>query len=287
MDDSDNEEFQPAKKNRRGQKKTPPNQQKIDAMLSKKVPAAKKIPKNVPTKKELPKVDPLDFFSSTKMTPKKKVTPKKATPVKVKSPEVVEMIDSDEEPAIKKSRGTPKKSTTPKQDVSVKKLRTPKKVTPKKEPTPKKETPPKISKKQTVEEKPAAKKMSKKNPVVVAPPPRPKIRHPTPPKALPALPPPKRAELPWVDKYKPASLKDLVGQGTPASPTNKLLKWLQEWFKNNRGVGALIKKKKPGMFEAQKDGTAFKAVLLSGPPGNVLIIVSLINNLSFRYWQDY
>ncbi|MCP9260822.1 Replication factor C subunit 1 [Dirofilaria immitis] len=55
------------------------------------------------------------------------------------------------------------------------------------------------------------------------------------------------AYLPWVDKYKPNSIKYLVGQNGEKSPMNKLLARPPPWL-------------------AQSDGTAFKAVMLSGPP---------------------
>ena len=70
--------------------------------------------------------------------------------------------------------------------------------------------------------------------------------------------------MPWVDKYKPLEVKQLVGQQTPAAPMNKLLSWLKDWAKHNLGEGALEKKAKPSPFEAQRDGKAFKAALLSG-----------------------
>jgi replication factor C subunit 1 len=269
IDESDTEEEDAKPVKRKSRRRTPPNQQKLDAMLSKKVPANKQLPKAVPPKKKTNvAVDPLDFFNNTavsaatkpKQAPRKPPTPAKTTP------EIVEMTDSEEEkPAAKKAKVTPRRSDTPKKAETPKKVETQKKNEISKKPeTTKKQSEP--SKKQApLNEKPP-KKESKKNAVkeVFNPP---TYKHPTPKKALPALPPSKRAELPWVDKYKPASLKDMVGQATPASPTNKMLKWLKEWAKNNLGVGGMIKKAKPSPFEAQKDGTAFKAALLSGPPG--------------------
>ena len=42
-----------------------------------------------------------------------------------------------------------------------------------------------------------------------------------------------RAEnLLWVDKYKPASLKTIIGQQGDQSCANKLLRWLQNWHKS-------------------------------------------------------
>uniref|UniRef100_A0AC34FHK5 Replication factor C subunit 1 n=1 Tax=Panagrolaimus sp. ES5 TaxID=591445 RepID=A0AC34FHK5_9BILA len=286
IDESDTteEEIKPVKKERKGRRRTPPNQQKLDAMLSKKVPANKKLPKDLPPKKEAVKVDPMDFFNNSTAAPPKPRQRARKPPTPVKTPEIILMTDSeDEKPAAKKSKVTPptntnKKAETPKKIETSKKNDVLKKrnshetskkknETPKKDETSKK---PEASSKKPAPVKPTEKlpkKESKKNGAKEVFVPLPTYDHPTPPKALPALPPPKRAELPWVDKYKPASLKEMVGQGTPASPTNKLLKWLKEWAKNNLGVGGMIKKVKPSPFEAQRDGTAFKAALLSGPPG--------------------
>lgn len=36
----------------------------------------------------------------------------------------------------------------------------------------------------------------------------------------------------WVDKYKPASLKTIIGQQGDQSCANKLLRWLQNWHKS-------------------------------------------------------
>ena len=58
------------------------------------------------------------------------------------------------------------------------------------------------------------------------PPKRPKIslvdESPEQPKRQPAA-------LPWVEKYKPVNMKQLVGQQTDKSPANKLLDWLKNW----------------------------------------------------------
>lgn len=40
------------------------------------------------------------------------------------------------------------------------------------------------------------------------------------------------AGLLWVDKYKPASLKAVIGQQGDQSCANKLLRWLQNWHKS-------------------------------------------------------
>ncbi|CAL1278243.1 unnamed protein product [Larinioides sclopetarius] len=67
----------------------------------------------------------------------------------------------------------------------------------------------------------------------------------------------------WVDKYKPTSLKQIIGQQGDKSNAKKLLNWLINWCKNRR----LNKKPIPGRFNSSDDGSGFKAALLSGPPG--------------------
>ncbi|VDP13903.1 unnamed protein product [Heligmosomoides polygyrus] len=73
--------------------------------------------------------------------------------------------------------------------------------------------------------------------------------------------------VPWVDKYKPRTPAQLVGQHGEKSPMNKLLGWLKDWARNNLGEGGKVKKPKPPPFLAQSDGAPFKAILLSGSPG--------------------
>ena len=41
----------------------------------------------------------------------------------------------------------------------------------------------------------------------------------------------------WVDKYKPTSLKQIIGQQGEKSCANKLLRWLRNW-EQNRTTGA-------------------------------------------------
>lgn len=48
----------------------------------------------------------------------------------------------------------------------------------------------------------------------------------------------------WVDKYKPTSLKNVIGQQGDRSNAKKLMIWLSSWSKNNATGGA--KKPKPG-----------------------------------------
>ncbi|KAK7929443.1 hypothetical protein WMY93_005838 [Mugilogobius chulae] len=76
------------------------------------------------------------------------------------------------------------------------------------------------------------------------------------------------ASLLWVDKYKPRSLKTVIGQQGDQSCANKLMRWLKNWHKNNTGGSSKPTVAKFGKFGGGKeDGSAFKAALLSGPPG--------------------
>uniref|UniRef100_A0A8C2FZY0 Replication factor C subunit 1 n=1 Tax=Cyprinus carpio TaxID=7962 RepID=A0A8C2FZY0_CYPCA len=67
------------------------------------------------------------------------------------------------------------------------------------------------------------------------------------------------SSLLWVDKYRPRSLKNLIGQQGDQSCANKLLRWLQNWHKHHSA--------KFGKVGSKDDGSGFKAALLSGPPG--------------------
>lgn len=76
------------------------------------------------------------------------------------------------------------------------------------------------------------------------------------------------ASLLWVDKYRPRSLKTVIGQQGDQSCANKLLRWLQNWHKNHSGGSSKPAAPKFGKFGGGKDdGSGFKAALLSGPPG--------------------
>uniref|UniRef100_A0A7N6B490 Replication factor C subunit 1 n=1 Tax=Anabas testudineus TaxID=64144 RepID=A0A7N6B490_ANATE len=70
------------------------------------------------------------------------------------------------------------------------------------------------------------------------------------------------SSLLWVDKYRPRSLKTVIGQQGDHSCANKLLQWLRNWHKNHSGGAS-----KFGKFGGKDDGSGFKAALLSGPPG--------------------
>ncbi|XP_053693430.1 replication factor C subunit 1 [Sabethes cyaneus] len=66
----------------------------------------------------------------------------------------------------------------------------------------------------------------------------------------------------WVDKYKPTSVKQIIGQSGAASNVQKLITWLSKWH-SNRGK----KLARPSLWAKNDDGGFFKAALLSGPPG--------------------
>ncbi|XP_075211056.1 germ line transcription factor 1 [Lycorma delicatula] len=68
----------------------------------------------------------------------------------------------------------------------------------------------------------------------------------------------------WVDKYKPTSIKQLIGQQGDRSNVKKLLNWLQNWKKNH---SVKTKLHRPSPWAKDDDGSFFKAALLSGPPG--------------------
>ncbi|XP_014813288.1 PREDICTED: replication factor C subunit 1 isoform X2 [Calidris pugnax] len=72
-----------------------------------------------------------------------------------------------------------------------------------------------------------------------------------------------KERLLWVDKYKPSSLKAIIGQQGEQSCANKLLRWLRNWQKNSSEDGQAKTNKTGG----KDDGAGFKAALLSGPPG--------------------
>ncbi|XP_063166845.1 replication factor C subunit 1 [Candoia aspera] len=67
----------------------------------------------------------------------------------------------------------------------------------------------------------------------------------------------------WVDKYKPTSLKSIIGQQGDHSCANTLLRWLKNWHKTSLED----KQVKSSKFGNKYDGASPKAALLSGPPG--------------------
>ncbi|KAL7981688.1 hypothetical protein Chor_010883 [Crotalus horridus] len=67
----------------------------------------------------------------------------------------------------------------------------------------------------------------------------------------------------WVDKYKPTSIKTIIGQQSEQSCAHKLLRWLKNWQKNSSEDQQV----KSGKFGRKDDGAQSKAALLSGGPG--------------------
>lgn len=68
-----------------------------------------------------------------------------------------------------------------------------------------------------------------------------------------------------VDKYKPTSLSQIVGQQTDKSPMKKLIYYLTNWH-TWHSTPSTGKRKRPTNVVAS-DPSKFKAVLLIGPPG--------------------
>ncbi|XP_076625612.1 germ line transcription factor 1 [Colletes latitarsis] len=67
-----------------------------------------------------------------------------------------------------------------------------------------------------------------------------------------------------VEKYRPKTMKQILGQQGDKSNAKKLHKWLTNWHKNQSGQ---VKHAKPSPWAKNDDGAFFKAALLSGPPG--------------------
>ncbi|XP_076241246.1 germ line transcription factor 1 [Calliopsis andreniformis] len=67
-----------------------------------------------------------------------------------------------------------------------------------------------------------------------------------------------------VEKYRPKTMKQILGQQGDKSNAKKLYTWLMNWHKNQKGP---VKPAKPSPWAKNDDGAFFKAALLSGPPG--------------------
>ena len=67
-----------------------------------------------------------------------------------------------------------------------------------------------------------------------------------------------------IEKYRPASSTDIIGQQVEKSARNQLTKWLKNWHEKQRkmGSGKLISKN-----SGKDHGEGFKCALISGPPG--------------------
>lgn len=68
-----------------------------------------------------------------------------------------------------------------------------------------------------------------------------------------------------VEKYRPKTMKQIIGQQTDKSCAKKFYSWLNNWHKNQNNKK--IKLTRPSPFAKSDDGAYFKACLLSGPPG--------------------
>ena len=71
----------------------------------------------------------------------------------------------------------------------------------------------------------------------------------------------------WVDKYRPKSTKQIIGQQGEKSNAKKLARWLQNWGKNYGQAEGRKAAGWGGRGGSQEDGSSFRAALLSGPPG--------------------
>ncbi|CAK9807284.1 Replication factor C subunit 1 [Anthophora plagiata] len=67
-----------------------------------------------------------------------------------------------------------------------------------------------------------------------------------------------------VEKYRPKTMKQILGQQGEKSNAKKLYSWLMNWHKNQSGQ---VKHVKPSPWAKNDNGAFFKAALLSGPPG--------------------
>lgn len=74
------------------------------------------------------------------------------------------------------------------------------------------------------------------------------------------------ASISWTEKYKPKDLKGIIGQQGEKSNMNKLLDWLKNWYKYHSGKDR-PKIARPSPWTKNDDGSYYKCVLLSGPPG--------------------
>jgi len=73
--------------------------------------------------------------------------------------------------------------------------------------------------------------------------------------------------LMWADKYKPRTIKNLIGQQGEKSCVQKLTVWLRDWYKHHGRSDEKVKAKPSTGFNRNEDPALFKAALLSGPPG--------------------
>nr|CAD7395463.1 unnamed protein product [Timema cristinae] len=84
----------------------------------------------------------------------------------------------------------------------------------------------------------------------------------------------------WVDRYKPTSTKQIIGQQGDKSNVKKLMRWLSNWHANHSGKKKLAR---PSPWSKDDSGAFFKAALLSGPPGIATIYKLLVYILVFFF----
>lgn len=70
-----------------------------------------------------------------------------------------------------------------------------------------------------------------------------------------------------VDKYRPQTIKNLIGQQGEKSCVQKLILWLRDWYKHHGHNDEKVKAKSAFGFNRNENPALFKAALLSGPPG--------------------
>lgn len=172
---------------------------------------------------KLKPVDPKDFFGSSAASKPVEKCSKKAEKKR------------KEEPKVDKKRKVPEEEIHDDEAFSslLKSIDDEKKVKPSPNKKAKKESPTKLKK--PSEKSPPPKSISspkmakKKTPEKLKSPEKPKMEAI---KSLPQTETPSESLL-WVDRYKPTTLKGVIGQQGDKSNMKKLLNWLRNWPKNN------------------------------------------------------
>ena len=71
----------------------------------------------------------------------------------------------------------------------------------------------------------------------------------------------------WVEKYRPLSSKNVIGQQGDRSNMNKLKIWLRDWNSNHLSSNGKKGSKPNQQYYGNDNGSWAKCALLSGPPG--------------------
>jgi replication factor C subunit 1 len=92
-------------------------------------------------------------------------------------------------------------------------------------------------------------------------------------------------DITGVDKYKPQTIKDLIGQQGEKSCVQKLIIWLRDWYKHHGHSDEKVKAKPSFGFNRNENPAMFKAALLSGPPGigKTTAAQLVCQHLNFKY----